>query len=204
MCVPVCLLRHKLHWLTVAVGAAVLLARVVELGEVAVLDETEPDGDLAPAAGDEDLVFSCSSFLMEMEPDVEAGVGVDEDAFWPPPPPMEGNTIRMLDPGLPAAGCCGTFGCRPTAFATALMSEALGKVTEPLEGIGVVEPFVLLLLLVFIAAEWAASEPLLDCCWANSVLWMIFTWAVMLSLRVNSLKQYGQGYTLTLRLCDVT
>jgi hypothetical protein len=31
------------------------------------------------------------------------------------------------------------------------------------------------------------------CCCAYSCLWMILTCAVMLSLRVNSLKQYGHG-----------
>lgn len=50
----------------------------------------------------------------------------------------------------------------------------------------------MLLLLLVLAVQGAASDPP-DVCCAYSVLWMILTWAVMLSLRVNSLKQYGHG-----------
>lgn len=156
-----------------AAGAGVLLASVVELGEVAVLDETEPEGDVAP--GDEDLGLSCSSFLMLTAPDwplaadVDAGDVVDEEALWPPP--IGGNTIRIPDPEFPDAAAV-FFGCNPTAFATALMIAALEKLLAEAhapEGTGVVEPFVLLLLLVFICVG-TFSEPLVDCCWAYSVL----------------------------------
>lgn len=178
-----------------AVAAALLLASVVELGEVAVLDETDREGDVAP--GDEEVGFSWNSFLMVMDPvrppppppslDVDAGEVVEDEAL-----PMGGNTIRIPEPELPAPAAA-FFGCRPTAFATALMIAALVKLfpEDPvLGGTGVVDPFVLLLLLVFIV-QGAASEP--GCVWAYSVLWMILTCAVMLSFRVNSLKQYGHG-----------
>lgn len=170
------------------------VAVVAELvGEVAVLDDTEPPpvGDVAP--GDEDVGFSWNSFLMLIVP-----VGV-----WPlllplcgagDVLPIGGNNIRMPDPTLAAAAAVAFFGCRPTAFATALMIAALEKLLPEhaeADGTGVVEPFVLLLLLVFML-DGAASEPQ-GWFWAYSVLWMIFTCAVMLSLRVNSLKQYGHG-----------
>lgn len=77
-----------------------------------------------------------------------------------------GNTIRMPEPEFAdAAAAAAFFGCSPTALATALMI-ALGKLVGA-EPDGVVEPFVLLLLLVF-AVMGAASE--VDCCWAYSVL----------------------------------
>lgn len=166
-------------------GAAPLLVSVVELGEVAELDVGDEGRD------DDEVGFSWNSFLMVMVPVADAEVVVaDGDEA----PPMGGNTIRMPEPGEFVAEF---FGWRPTAFATALMIAALvGKVSAPEDGVpegtGVVEPFVLLLLLV-LTLQGAASDPPEDVCCAYSVLWIILTWAVMLSLRVNSLKQYGHG-----------
>lgn len=78
------------------------------------------------------------------------------------PPPMGGNTIRMPPAAeLAPAAVAEFFGWSPTAFATALMIAALGKVSgvdDAPEGTGVVEPFVLLLLLV-LAVHGAASDP---------------------------------------------
>lgn len=168
-----------------AVAVAPLLVSVVELGEVAVLDEVGEEG-----RDDDEVGFSWNSFLMVMVPDgdeVGAAAADGEEA------PIGGNTIRMPPPGEFAAEEVEFFGWRPTALATALMSAALvGKVRAADEGTGVVDPFVLLLLLV-LTLQGAASEPPDEACCAYSVLWMILTWAVMLSLRVNSLKQYGHG-----------
>lgn len=170
------------------------MASVVELGEVTVLDETDREGDVAP--GDDEVGFSWNSFLILMVPawapllDVDAGEVEEDEAL--PPLPIGGNTIRIPDPEVPPPGD-EFFGCKPTAFATALMIAAFVKLLPEdadVGGTGVVDPFVLLLLLVFIV-QGAASEPLCD--WAYSVLWMILTCAVMLSLRVNSLKQNGHG-----------
>lgn len=122
--------------------------------------------------------------------DVDAGEVVEDEALWLP---IGGNTNRILDPEFPPPPGDEFFGCKPTAFATALMIAAFVKLfpeDADVCGTGVVDPFVLLLLLVFIL-QGAASEP--PCDWAYSVLWMILTCAVMLSLRVNSLKQYGHG-----------
>lgn len=160
-------------------AAPLLVSAVVELGEVAVLDEVGDEG-----RDDDEVGFSWNSFLMVIVPDWGEAPGE----------PIGGNTIRMpellpVEAAAAAATAAEFFGWSPTAFATALMM-ALGKVIGVEDGTGVVDPFVLLLLLV-LAVQGAASDP--PACCEYSVLWMILTWAVMLSLRVNSLKQYGQG-----------
>lgn len=120
-------------------------------------------------------------------PEVDAGEVVEDEALWPPDP-IGGNTIRMPEPELVEPPDAAFLGCKPTAFATALIIAALVKLFPEhpvVGGTGVVDPFVLLLLLVFMV-QGAASEPAVC---AYSVLWMILTCAVMLSFRVNSLKQ---------------
>lgn len=135
--------------------APLLVSVVVELGEVAVLDDVGDEG-----RDDDEVGFSWNSFLMVMVPvaDGEEVAADGEEA------PMGGNTIRMPpEPGEFAAAAeeAEFFGWRPTAFATALMIAALfGKVSDEgvPDGTGVVEPFVLLLLLV-LAVQGAASDP---------------------------------------------
>lgn len=107
--------------MAVAVAALLAASVVVELGEVAVLDDVGDEG-----RDEEEVGFSWNSFLMVMVPAVEEVVADGEEA------PIGGNTIRMPpEPGeLAEAVEVEFFGWRPTAFATALMIAALfGKVS---------------------------------------------------------------------------
>lgn len=59
--------------------------------------------------------------------DVEAGEVVEDEALWLPPLPIGGNTIRIPDPEFPPPPGDECLGCKPTAFATALMIAAFVK-----------------------------------------------------------------------------